>query len=295
MSGQLTIKKVGWIGVGKMGLPICQRLKAAGFQVKALCRSGVKEELATANGFEIARTVAEAARGTDLVVSAVSDDKALLDIVLGGDGLRENLTGAQIYMDASTVSPQVSAQVAQGLSSIGCAYLRAPVSGSTATAAQGALTALVSGPAEAFNALTDVFAAFAGKTFLVGQAEEARSLKLSINAMLGATAALLAESLDLARRGGLDTKTVMDVVAASAVGSPLIQYKRAAVTTGDFTAAFSVSQMLKDFDLIAGAAAATACDLPLIESVRQRYRTAAAHGLGDRDFFVLTAERPAGK
>ena len=76
--------------------------------------------------------------------------------------------------------------------------------------------------------------------------------------MLGATSALLAESLDLARRGGLDMRTVMEVVAESAVGSPLIQYKRAAVVSGDFTAAFSVSQMLKDFELIAEAAAGDA-------------------------------------
>ena len=283
-------RKVGWIGLGKMGLPICKRLKGAGFEVRALCRSAERERLAASHGFEVARTLAETSSDCGFVISAVSDDRALLDIALGAGGLSENLAGSQIYIDASTVSPQASRRVAEALASNESAYLRAPVSGSTAMAEQGALTALVSGPAEAFKAATDVFAAFARKTFLVGQGEEARTLKLSINAMVGATSALLAEALQLARRGGLDDRTAMDVIAESAVGSPLLQYKRAAVTAGDYAAAFSVSQMLKDFDLIAEAAQATACDMPLISAIRQQYQAAVARGLGERDFFVLTAK-----
>jgi 3-hydroxyisobutyrate dehydrogenase-like beta-hydroxyacid dehydrogenase len=281
--------EIGWIGVGKLGLPICKRLQSAGFRVRALCRNGASEAVAIANGFAVAHTIAETAASADVVVSAISDDKALFAVALADGGLKDNLTRGQIYVDISTVSPQMSAQVAEGLSPIGGAYLRSPVSGSTATAAQGALTALVSGPAEAFGAMANVFAAFTKKTFLLGPGEEARTLKLAINAMLGATSALLAEALTLARKGGVDIQTIMDVVSESAIASPLIQYKRGAITSGDYTAAFSVSQMLKDFDLIAGAARAASCEMPLIASVREVYRAAAARGLGDRDFFVLTA------
>ena len=135
------------------------------------------------------------------MASAISDDKALLDIALADGGLRDCLSREQIYIDMSTVSPEASARVAEVLSPIGCAYLRAPVSGSTATAMQGALTALVSGPADAFGAMADFFAAFTKKAFLVGAGEEARYLKLAINAMLGATSALLAESLDAGSQG----------------------------------------------------------------------------------------------
>ena len=95
------------------------------------------------------------------------------------------------------------------------------MSGATATETQDALTALVSGPAEAFSAMAECFAAFTKKAFVVGSGEEARYLKLSINAMVGATSALLAESLMLARKGGLDVQTILDVVSESAVASPL--------------------------------------------------------------------------
>jgi 3-hydroxyisobutyrate dehydrogenase-like beta-hydroxyacid dehydrogenase len=81
----------------------------------------------------------------------------------------------------------------------------------------------------------------------------------------------------------------MGVIAESAVGSPLVQYKRNMVVSGDYAPAFSVAQMLKDFDLIAGAAEVAGCDMPLIAGVRERYRAAIARGLADRDFFVLAA------
>lgn len=281
--------RIGWIGMGKMGLPICQRLRGAGFQVRALCRNADSETTAMANGLEVARTISETVKSADVVVSAISDDKALAAIAFAKGALKDSLGREQIYVDISTVSPEASARVEEALSPIGCSYLRAPVSGSTATATQGALTALVSGPAEAFDALTDFFAAFAKKAFLVGSSEEARYLKLSINAMVGATSALLAESLMLARKGGMDIQTIMAVVSESAVASPLVQYKRGPITSGDYTAAFTVSQMLKDFDLIEEAAAATSCEMPLISSIRDVYRAAVARGLGDQDFFVLTS------
>jgi 3-hydroxyisobutyrate dehydrogenase-like beta-hydroxyacid dehydrogenase len=239
---------------------------------------------------DVARTIAETANGADVVVSAISDDQALFDIALVDGGLKDCLSREQVFVDMSTVSPDMSARVAQALSPVGCAYLRAPVSGSTATATQGALTALVSGPADAFASLAGFFAPFTKKAFLVGSGEEARYLKLSINAMVGATSALLAESLALARKGGMDIQTIMDVVAQSAVASPLIQYKRGSITSGDYTAAFSVSQMLKDLDLIEQAAAATSCDMPLTSSIRDVYRAAVARGLGEQDFFVLTSK-----
>jgi len=281
--------RIAWIGMGKMGLPICVRLRGAGFAVTALCRNSASAKNAAANGFTVARSIAETVDGAEVVFSAISDDKALFDVVFANGGLQDRLTAAQVYVDISTVSPEASARVAQALSPLGCAYLRSPVSGSTVVAAQGALTAMVSGPAEAFGALREVFAAFTKKAFLVGAGEQALTLKLAINAMVGATSALMGEALTLARKGGLDIHDIMEVVSSSVVASPLVLYKRAAIESGDYAPAFGASQMLKDFDLIAEAAKATSCDVPLLLAVRETYRAAIARGLGDKDFFVLTA------
>jgi 3-hydroxyisobutyrate dehydrogenase-like beta-hydroxyacid dehydrogenase len=285
-----TSRRIGWIGIGKMGLPICERLQNAGFHVKALCRNAESESSATSKGLEVARTIAETASDVQIVASAISDDKALLDVAFATGGLKDSLVSGQIFIDTSTVSPEASARVAAALSDIGATYYRSPVSGSTVTASQGMLTAMVSGPSAGFDALADFFAAFTKKAFLVGSAEEARYLKLAINSMVGATAALIAESIALGRKGGLDIETIMAVFVESAVSSPLLQYKRATITSGDFKPAFSAAQMLKDFDLIAGVADSTGCPTPLLSQVRGQYQAALRNRLGDRDFFVLIAE-----
>jgi 3-hydroxyisobutyrate dehydrogenase-like beta-hydroxyacid dehydrogenase len=131
----------------------------------------------------------------DLVVSAVGDDAALLDIVFQAGGLKETLDVSQIFVEINTVSPSASRRVAEAMSAIGVGYIRSPVSGSTALAAQGALTAVISGPAGALASLKDFYAAFTRKTFVVGGGEEARYLKLVLNSLVGGTSALLAKAL----------------------------------------------------------------------------------------------------
>ena len=133
-----TATRIGWIGLGKMGLPICLRLRRVGFPVSVPCRNAAAKQAATTNGFEVAHTIADAATGADIIVSAISDDKALLDIVFRAGGLKDCLAPGQVYVDISTASPDASGRVAEALELVTVKYVRAPVSGSAATAMQGA-------------------------------------------------------------------------------------------------------------------------------------------------------------
>ena len=135
-----------------------------------------------------------------------------------------------------------------------------------------------------------IFAAFTRKAFHVGEAEEARYLKLVLNAMVGATSALLAEALAFGRKGGLDNATMLDVVTQSAVASPLIAYKRDMIVSGDYRAAASLSLLMKDFDILLSEARNAHCPLPLTSMVRQFYEQAFVKGCGEEDFFVLVRE-----
>jgi 3-hydroxyisobutyrate dehydrogenase-like beta-hydroxyacid dehydrogenase len=164
------------------------------------------------------------------------------------------------------------------------------VSGSTALAALGGLTAVISGPAGALERLQDFYAAFTRKTFFVGETEEARYLKLVLNALVGATSALLAEALAMGRKGGLGVAEMMDVIGQSAVASPLLQYKRDAVVNDSYAPAFAVKQIMKDLDIIAEVSRQDHCPMPLVAQVRQTYEAAFVDGCGDLDFFVLVRE-----
>ena len=197
---------------------------------------------------------------------------------------------AKSFVDISTVSPDASRRVGEAMLAIGVDYLRSPVSGSTALAAQGGLTAIVSGPGHAFKRLDSFYQAFTRKTFLVGEGEEARYLKLVINSLVGAASALLAEALAMGRKGGLDVAAMMDVICQSAVASPLLQYKRDTVVNDAYEPAFTVRQIMKDFDIIAEVSRRDHCPMPIAAQIRQQYEAAFAAGCGDLDFFVLVRE-----
>jgi 3-hydroxyisobutyrate dehydrogenase-like beta-hydroxyacid dehydrogenase len=276
---------IGWIGAGKMGLPICLRLKEAGFNLRVLGRNAVTRKSLEDAGFIAHDGVANLVADSDIVFSSVSDDIALNEVVHAAVGhFKANAT----FIDISTVSPQLSAKLAELLK--GIPYLRSPVSGSTAMAQTGTLTAVVSGPKAIFEAMESVFAAFTRKSFHVGKAEEARYLKLVLNSMVAATSALLAEALAFGQKGGLDNATMLSVINQSAVASPLIAYKTDMIVKEDYQPAATLSMLQKDLHLLLSEASANATQLPLAKHIHDIYQNASARGLGEKDFFVLVQD-----
>jgi 3-hydroxyisobutyrate dehydrogenase-like beta-hydroxyacid dehydrogenase len=282
--------RIGWIGLGKMGLPICQRLAQRGFKVAALARNDSGRARAAGANLQAESTIGKTVAGADIVVSAISDDAALLDVVFQAGGLRDALGPTQKFVEISTVSPEASRRVAEAMAEIDVPYIRSPISGSTLTAAQGALTTVLSGPSDAIESLNDFYAAFTRKAFVVGPAEEARYLKLVLNSLVGATSALLAEALAMGRKGGLGVAEMMEVICESAVASPLLGYKRDMIVNGNYEAAFTVKQIMKDLEIFATVARRDNCPTPLVAQIRQQYQAALANDCGDLDFFVLARE-----
>lgn len=285
-----TVTSVGWIGLGKMGLPICRRLQAAGIVVTVLARNDASAAKAEAEGFQVFRKREQLA-SADVVISAVPHDDALIGLMT--PDLLAALRPPQIFIDISTVSPDVSARVANALIATGTQYLRAPVSGSTVHAAAGQLTTMVSGPRSAFDAVQAIFSAFCARQFYLGAEEQARYLKLAINSILAANAALVAEALAIGEAGGLRRSDMLDVMTQSAIATPLLGYKKDALNRGEYPAAFSVSQMMKDLDLVLGAARADHVPVPVNAIVRQRFEQAYADGHGEKDFFCLSGQPKA--
>jgi 3-hydroxyisobutyrate dehydrogenase-like beta-hydroxyacid dehydrogenase len=280
--------RIAWIGAGKMGLPICKRLKAAGHNMRVLARRPEQEMQFRDLGFECASTVNVLVDQADLVFTSVTDDQALGSVVLQ-NSFKQALAPSAIFIDMSTVSPTVSTQIAQHLGSSN-PYLRAPVSGSTGMAEAGTLTALVSGPKQAFDQLSEIFAVFTKKAFYLGEAEEARYLKLAINSMVAATSALLGEALAFGLKGGLSNEAMLDVINQSAVASPLIGYKKDMIVSGDYKPAATLDMLKKDVELLISQAKEMDVPLPLNRMIREIYARASDEGLGEKDFFVLVAE-----
>jgi 3-hydroxyisobutyrate dehydrogenase-like beta-hydroxyacid dehydrogenase len=226
--------------------------------------------------------------GADIVFTAVPDDQALNHVVLN-NAFTAALSPSATYIDMSTVSPAISANIAAHLPA-SVAYLRSPVSGSTGMAEAGTLTALVSGPKQTFNEMADIFAAFTKKAFHLGEGEEARFLKLAINSMVAATSALLGEALAFGLKGGMTHAAMLEVITQSAVASPLIGYKKDMIISGDYKPAATLNMLKKDLDLLLATAQEQHTQLPVNSMIRDIYAAASDKGLGERDFFVLVQE-----
>lgn len=278
---------LGWIGAGKMGGPMSKRLLEAQHCVVVLDPDQHNRDLAERSGATIADDAKAIAASTSVIFSMIPNDAVLKQIALGPEGLAAVMSPGSVLVEMSTVSPSASKLVAEALAARGIEYLRAPVSGSTALAESGNLSVMASGPRAVYDRIEPLLATFSVKRFYLGDAEQARYLKLVVNSLVGATSSLLAEALAFGRKGNLSLADMLDVIGQSAVASPLIGYKRDMVVSGDYAPAFTVEQMIKDFDLILDTAQADHVPMMMAALVRQQYERAYADGDGQRDFFVL--------
>jgi 3-hydroxyisobutyrate dehydrogenase-like beta-hydroxyacid dehydrogenase len=274
---------IGWIGLGKMGLPIAIRIAKAGHDVAGHDRDSDRMDAAAARGVKTATEMAAAA-SRDIVFTSLPDDRALQAVALGTGGLLAAMTRGAILVETSTVSPEISAEVARAAGARGVAYLRLPVSGNASIAHTGNLTCFVSGPADAFEAVRPVAAAFTRVQKYLGKAEEARYAKLAVNLMIAVSAAMMGESIVLARKGRIGWQDILDVLTESAVASPMVKYKAVHLAERDFSPTFSCRQMAKDLDLIIEAGHASAVAMPLAALTRETYGALIGRGCGDDDF-----------
>jgi 3-hydroxyisobutyrate dehydrogenase-like beta-hydroxyacid dehydrogenase len=287
--------RVGWIGLGKLGLPMALRLAGSGYGVSGYDRDESRVALASDGG--IATTAnAAAACDADIVITSLPDDAALRAALCGSGGLIATMRAGATLVETSTVSALASAEAAEEAQSRSVAYLRVPISGNASIAHTGALTCFASGPRAAFDGVVPVLSTFTRKQTWLGEGEEARYAKLAVNLMIAVSMAMMSETLALARKGGIGWRDMLDLLAESAVGSPMVKYKAATLIERDFASSFSCRQMAKDLDLILGAAHAHNVPTPLAALVREMYGSLIAQGEGEEDFSatVKLVERLSG-
>ena len=278
-------RSIGWIGLGKMGAPMAQNLLRSGHSLTVWNRTAARAEQLGADGAAVAGDLEAVARWTEIVFTILSDDTALRATLLGPGGAVAAMQPGSVLVEMSTVSPQVSAEIASAARARNVSYLRAPVSGSTVFAEQAKLTFLVSGPGSAYDEVLPLLQQMGAMQFHVGLACEARVLKLVINMMIGTSAAMLGEAMALGLKCGLDRAQMLEVIGASAVASPLVGYKLEPLSRRDYSPAFEARMMAKDFDLILGAAHDSNTPMPLAAQVREGWSAMIAGGDGDADFF----------
>jgi 3-hydroxyisobutyrate dehydrogenase len=231
--------------------------------------------------------------GVDMVFSSLPGDAALLSVAAQLAALARAGT---LWVDTSTVSPAASAEAAACCERAGLQCLRTTVSGNNHMAEAAQLTVMASGPRAAYDTALPLLSLLGPNRFYLGDAEQARLMKLVVNLMIAQTSAMLSEGLTLGRKGGLDWQDMWQVLSASAVGSPILKAKAVQLGERDFTPTFTVEQMLKDLSLIIGAGQALHAPLPQTAMTQQLMQAAVAQGdaLDDYAAVIKALERSAG-
>jgi 3-hydroxyisobutyrate dehydrogenase len=278
---------IGFIGIGRMGSPMARFMLQGGLKLTVCDPNPEMVKKAVSHGATAAASIAECARASDVVFSSLPNDAILRAGALGEGGIIASLKSGGIYIDTSTVSPAISAEIAQAAGARGIQYVRMPVSGNSNSAEAGELTALVSGPAEAWKKIEPMVEKFTVARVYVGDAEQARYMKLVINLVVANTASVLAEALALGRKGGLEWSTMLDGLSASTVGSPWIKAKAKLLKTRDFTPTFTPDQISKDIDLMLDAGDALGIPMQLTSATRQMMKATNADGYADEDFIAV--------
>jgi len=276
--------RLGWIGAGRMGAAIVERLLEAGRDVALFNRTASKAEPLAEAGATVVGTPAELA-GRDVVFTIVTGDEALKAVTLGPDGCLSSEGGAPtVLVDSSTVSAQTSADVRAAASERGTAFLAAPVSGNPDAVRAGNLAVVASGPDAAMARARPHLELFGKSVTYVGEGDAARLVKICHNLILITLAASMSEVLVLAERAGVSRAAFLDFLNASVLGSTFTRYKTKAYADLDFSPTATTELLRKDVDLGVGAAEELGVELPLIDEVRELLEAAIAAGLGEEDF-----------
>jgi 3-hydroxyisobutyrate dehydrogenase-like beta-hydroxyacid dehydrogenase len=279
--------RVSLVGLGQMGVPMAERLLAAGYPLTVFNRTVEKTAPLVEQGALLAHALSELLADADICISVVSDDVALEAVAAGPDGVLSNAAPGSVFVDMSTVSVAASARVAEAADRAGVLYLRAPVSGNPGVVRAGNLTVIVSGPQAGLDAAHDVLAAIGPNVLSVGDAEQARVVKLALQVMIGGTAELLAEAVVLGESAGVERGKLLEVIGASAVGSPFVKYKTEPLLRDDYSATFTTSMMMKDVGLVLGLASESGVTLPLSSRLEGLLDETIEAGHGELDFMAL--------
>jgi 3-hydroxyisobutyrate dehydrogenase len=243
-------QKVGWIGMGRMGYAMAERVAKAGYDLTVWNRTRAKAEPLVEKGAKIADKLSDLA-DMDVVFSIVSTGKDLKQVYFGDSGLLSgNGKVPPILVDCSTIAVEDSAEIRKKLKDKGADFIAAPISGNAKVIKAGKLSAVVSGDEAAFRKVEEIINSFspAGVAY-VGEGELARICKIAHNVMLGVVTENLIEITLLANKMGVPREAFLSFMNNSVMGSMFTRYKSPALVNLDWTTTFTPELLRKDMDL----------------------------------------------
>ena len=281
-------KKIGFIGIGLMGLPMAKNILKSGFNLKAFNRSQNKAEPLREFGAEITTSIDEVVKDCDVVITMLTDDMAINE-VMGSPNFLENLKSSSTVIDMSSVKPTTATKYGNNLKSKNIKYLDAPVSGGTIGAEEASLAIMVGGEQDVFNQSYDVLKTMGNPT-LVGPVGSGQVSKLANQIIVGLTIGAVAEAITLCEKSGANPDKMIKALSGGWADSKILQTHGRRMIDKDFTPKGRTSVHLKDMNNILECANSHNTHLPISNLVKEMYKTLVENGHGETDHSSLYKE-----
>jgi len=287
------MSNVAVIGLGIMGLPMAKNLVAAGYTVTGYNRSQDPIEALVAAGGRGAASVADAVVDADVIITMVPDSPDVAGVVRGADGVFANAQRGALWIDNSSIRPDVSKELAEEAVAAGFGVVDAPVSGGEQGAIDAVLSIMVGGTAADFARAEPVLKAI-GKTIVhVGPAGAGQTVKAANQLIVAVNIQALAEAVVFLEAYGVDTDAALTVLGGGLAGSKVLDQKGRKMLDRDFAPGFRLALHNKDLGIVTAAARQAGITVPLGSAVAQLVTSLVARGDGGLDhsgLFKLTAE-----
>ncbi len=275
------MSELGFIGLGKMGLPILRAIKEK-YEVRAVYNR-TKSKAAEFQGVKAAEEPFSVASACNIIFAILSDDNACENIFFGEKGIARTIRPQSIVVNLSTVSPDFNFSAAKRFQELRCSYLEAPVMGNTALAREKKLVSLVSGPEELYKTVSGVIETYSAKVFYLPQPGSAIKMKLIADLIMAVNLAAAGEAILLAEKAGIQKDLALDIIGSSSAESRIVSLKSETIKAGTFEPEFLLKDLVKDLTYASNLSRNLSSPIPIGASALQYYVAAMSIGLGNLD------------
>jgi len=281
-------ERIGFIGLGIMGTPMCRNILKAGFPLVVNDVLAAPMEALAKLGAATAASPAELARQTDIIITCLPNADIVEQVVTGADGILTGASAGQVYVDMTTNYPPVSVAMAERLAAQGIAMLDAPVSGGSGGAEAGTLSIMCGGAPAVFDRCQPVLEAMGQRITLMGESVGAGGYaKLTNQIMVSIHFASIAEALVFAAKAGLDMNKLIPALEAGWANSTVLNVKAPRILARDFTPIGTVAVQHKDLNYITRSMEDMGIDLPFCSQIKAMYEELIEQGKSGVDQMAL--------
>lgn len=279
--------KIGFIGLGIMGLPMSKNLLKAGHEVVAYDINKPRVDEAVAAGAIAANSISDVASQCKLIITMLPNSPHVREVICSPNGILASATEGTIIVDMSSIAPKASCEIAAACAKMGVKMIDAPVSGGEPKAIDGTLSIMVGGDIEVFEQVKDILLVMGASAEYCGDIGAGNMTKLANQIIVALNIAAVAEAFTLAKKSGVDPNVVLNAIKGGLAGSTVMNAKGPMMIAGNFDPGFKIDLHIKDLNNVLETGHEVGSPLPLTAMVMEMMQTLHADGYGQDDHSAL--------